>query len=95
MLLLVDFLGSLPEDVFDEDEEKLDLRREQFLRNIIRQDLGGSSNGLLKMAEKDNPVVTQPTKVFEFAVISGIDGILLLACLFKPFIYRRTIWYLL
>ena len=57
-----------------EGEEKLDARREKFLRNIIRQDLGESNSGLLKMAEKDNPTVLQPTKVFEFAVISGIDG---------------------
>ena len=68
------FLGSLPEDVFDEEEDKLDMRREQFLRSLIRQGLKDSSSGLRKMAEKDNQAVLQPTNIIDFAVMLLCDG---------------------
>ena len=60
--------------MFDEEAEQLEARRYQFVRNLVRQQHGEGTGGLLKMAEKESQVVVVPTKVFEFAAISGIEG---------------------
>ena len=65
--------------MFDEEAEQLEARRYQFVRNLVRQQHGEGTGGLLKMAEKESQVVVVPTKVFEFAAISGIEGTFILS----------------
>ncbi|XP_065064010.1 uncharacterized protein LOC135690390 isoform X1 [Rhopilema esculentum] len=65
--------GSLQEDVFDEEAERLEVRRKQFLRNILRQQ-SEMNVGMLKMAMKEGAVDIIPRKIFEFSAISGIEG---------------------
>ncbi len=64
--------------MYDSEAEKLDHRRQHFLRNVARRQHGEMATGLLKMADKESQAVVLPTKIFEFAGISGIEGSLIL-----------------
>ena len=68
------FSGNTNDAVFDSETDRLDLKRQYFLRHVARKQHGEMSAGLLKMAEKDNQTTAIPTKMFEFASISGIEG---------------------
>ncbi len=60
--------------MFDSEAEKVDERRQYVLRNMARKQQGGTNTDLLKMVDKQAQAVVLPTKIFEFAVISGIEG---------------------
>eukprot|EP00794_Sanderia_malayensis_P019542 gene19542-21474_t len=66
--------GSISDSVFDCEADKVDQRRQNFLRNIARKKHGEISTGLLKMADKESQAVVLPAKIFEFTGLSGIEG---------------------